>query len=126
MENSNKKSSTQAQQPQQAQQTQQAQAQAQQSQAQPQRLPSETTLRNACKLSITDDKPIMLDYWMDSIDRKAIIGVKEASNEKMLVKSSEEYTSPISNLYRSGSEYIVVTENSIYIISSEIPTRKIT
>jgi hypothetical protein len=117
MENSNKKSSTQA---------PPAQTQTQAQPAQVQRLPSEITLQNVCKLSITHDKPIMLDYWMDSIERKAIIGVKEASNEKMLVKSSEEYTSPISNLYRSGSEFIVVTENSIYLVSNDIPTRKIT
>ena len=122
MENSNKKSSTQAP----PAQTQQAQAQSQPQPQQPQRLPSEITLQNVCKLSITHDKPIMMDYWMDSIERKAIIGVKEASNEKMLVKSSEEYTSPISNLYRSGSEFIVVTENSIYLVSNDIPTRKIT
>ena len=88
------------------------------------RLPSDLTFQNAAKLSIVEDKPIMLDYWTDSLDRKALIGVRESS-EKLLVKSAEEYTSPISKFYRSGSEFIVITENSIYIVSSEIPTRKI-
>jgi hypothetical protein len=88
------------------------------------RLPADLTFQHAAKLSIVEDKPIMLDYWTDSVDRKALIGVKE-SGEKLLVKSSEEYTSPISKFYRSGTEYIVITENSIYIVSSEIPTRKI-
>ena len=67
----------------------------------------------------------MLDYWTASIDKKALIGVKE-SGEKLLVKSEEEYTSPISKFYKSGSEYIIITENSIYVVSSDIPTRKIT
>ena len=89
------------------------------------RLPSDTTLQNASRLAVSEDKPIMMDYWTDSLERKALIGVREASNEKMLVKSAEEYTSPISKLYRSGTEFIVVTENSIYLVSSDIPTRKI-
>lgn len=89
-----------------------------------QRLPSDVTFQNASKLAITEDKPIMLDYWADSLDGKALIGVRE-NNEKMLVKSAEEYTSPIAKLYRSGTEYIVMTENSIYIVSSTIPTRRI-
>ena len=89
------------------------------------RLPSDATLKHASKLSIVEDKPIMLDYWTASIDKKALIGVKE-SGEKLLVKSEEEYTSPISKFYKSGSEYIIITENSIYVVSSDIPTRKIT
>jgi len=41
------------------------------------------------------------------------------------VKSEDEYTSPISKFYKSGTEYIIITENSIYLVSSDIPTRKI-
>ena len=88
------------------------------------RLPTDLTFQHAAKLAIVEDKPIMLDYWSDSLDKKALIGVRETS-EKLLVKSAEEYTSPISKFYKSGTEYIVITENSIYIVSSDIPTRKI-
>jgi hypothetical protein len=88
------------------------------------RLPSDLTFQHASKLAIVEDKPIMLDYWTDSVDKKALIGVRE-SGEKLLVKSAEEYTSPISKFYKSGTEYIVITENSIYVVSSDIPTRKI-
>lgn len=95
-----------------------------QQQPQTQRLPSDQTFQNASKLAITEDKPIMMDYWVDSLDGKALIGVRE-SGEKMLVKSAEEYTSPIAKLYRSGTEYIVMTENSIYLVSSTIPSRRI-
>ena len=88
------------------------------------RLPSDLTMKHAVKLSIVDDKPIMLDYWTASLDKKALVGAKE-SGEKLLVKSEDEYTSKISKFYKSGTEYIIVTENSIYIVSSDIPTRKI-
>ena len=88
------------------------------------RLPSDVTLQHASKLSIVEDKPIMLDYWTDSLDKKALIGVRE-SGEKLLVKSAEEYTSPIAKFYKSSGEYIIITENSIYLVASDIPTRKI-
>lgn len=89
------------------------------------RLPSESSLRNAAKLSIVEDKPILLDYWVDSLDKKALIGVRE-NKEKLLVKNAEEYTSPVFKIYKVESEYIIITENSIYIVSSEIPTKRVT
>jgi len=89
------------------------------------RLPSDVTLKHAAKLAIVEDKPVLLDYWTASLDKKALVGVKEAG-EKLLVKSEDEYTSPIAKFYKSGTEYIIVTENSIYLVSSDIPTRKIT
>ena len=88
------------------------------------RLPSDITLKHAAKLGIVEDKPIMLDYWSASLDKKALVGVKE-TGEKLLVKSEDEYTSPIAKFYKSGTEFIIITENSIYLVSSDIPTRKI-
>ena len=88
------------------------------------RLPSDLTFQHAAKLALVEDKPIMLDYWIDSVDKRSLIGIRE-SGEKLLVKSEEEYTSPISKFYRSGTELIIITENSIYIVSSEIPTKRI-
>lgn len=88
------------------------------------RLPDVKTLQHASKLAIVDDKPIMLDYWNDSLEKTVLIGVKE-NNEKLLVKSEEEYTSPIVKIYLTGSEYIISTENSIYIVDVNIPTKRI-
>jgi hypothetical protein len=88
------------------------------------RLPSDVTLKHAAKISIVDDKPIMMDYWAASLDKKALVGARE-NGEKLLVKSEDEYTSTISKFYKSGTEYIIITENSIYIVSNDIPTRKI-
>jgi hypothetical protein len=88
------------------------------------RLPENNTLQHAAKLAIVEDKPVMLDYWTNSLDKSVLIGVKE-NQEKLLVKSEEEYTSPISKIYKVGKEYIIVTENSIYLVDVEIPTKRI-
>jgi hypothetical protein len=66
----------------------------------------------------------MLDYWLDSIDKKVMIGVKE-NKEKLLVKNEEEYTSPIVKIYKIETVYIICTENSIYLVSTNIETRRI-
>lgn len=88
------------------------------------RMPHNMALQHAWKLAIVEDKEIKSDYWTDSLDKKIIIGVKE-DNEKLLVKSEDEYTSTIAKFYKSNTDYIVVTENSIYLVAGEIQTRKI-
>jgi hypothetical protein len=88
------------------------------------RLPEITTLQHAVKLSIVEDKPVMMDYWTDSLERSVLIGVKD-TQEKLLVKNEEEYTSPISKIYKVGKEYIIMTENSIYLVDVQIPTKRI-
>tara|TARA_B100000686_G_C16246168_1_gene692139 strand:+ start:184 stop:504 length:321 start_codon:yes stop_codon:yes gene_type:complete len=87
-------------------------------------IPTGSTLEHCCKLAIVEDKPIMFDYWTSSCDGSVIIGVREGG-EKLLVKSEDEYTSPIAKIYGSGKEYIIVTENSIYIVTSDIDTKRI-
>ena len=88
------------------------------------RLPSSTTLQHVSKLSIVEDKPIMFDYWTSSLDNSVLIGVRE-NGEKLLVKSEDEYTSPVSKIYKVEEEYIIITENSIYLVSAEIQTKRI-
>lgn len=89
------------------------------------RYPDIKTFYNAVKLSVLDDKPILLDYWTNSIDKTVALGIKTSDNGKILVKSKEEYTSTISNLYKSGNDLIVVTENSIYIVDALIPRKQL-
>lgn len=88
-------------------------------------LPSETTYKHASKIAITEDRPIMMDYWTASCDKTAFIGVRASNKEKLLVKSAEEYTSPIAKILQVQSEYIVLTENSIYIVSKDLPQKRI-
>jgi hypothetical protein len=89
----------------------------------PSPLPSAGVLLRAAQISIDDDRPIMLDYWADSKAKKCCIGVKEGV--KYIVKSDQEYTSTIENMYKIDGCYIVLTENSLYIVSQDIPVRKI-
>ena len=86
--------------------------------------PSAQCLIHCTKLAIVDDKPIMMDYWADSCDKKVLIGVREGG-EKLLVKSEDEYTSPVNKIYKVDREYIIITENSIYLVSAEIDTKRI-
>jgi hypothetical protein len=88
------------------------------------RMPENTTMQNAIKLAISEDKPILLDYWTDSINKTALVGVRE-TKEKLLVKSEDEYTSPIQKIYKVGADFIIMTENSIYLVCASIPTKKI-
>jgi len=89
-------------------------------------LPSAQILVNAAKLSIEQDKPIQLDYYLDTYNKKAFLGEDDKTMSKMLVKSNEEFTSLIKKVYKVADDYIIITENSIYIVSGRIEKRKIT
>ena len=65
-----------------------------------------------------------MDYWVNSLDKTVLIGVNQ-ENEKLLVKNEEEYTSPIAKIFKVGKEYIILTENSIYLVDVGIPTKRI-
>ena len=88
------------------------------------KLPPAALWEHLAKLSIVEDKPIMFDYWTASCDKEVLIGVRE-NEEKLLVKSEEEYTSPINKIYKVEKEYIIITENSIYVVSADIPTKRV-
>ena len=89
------------------------------------KLPSATTLVSAAKLAIQKDMSIQLDYFVDSAEGKAFLGEDAQTSEKMLVKNSEEYTSLIQKIYKAGDDFIIMTENSIYVVSGKIQKRKI-
>lgn len=89
-------------------------------------LPPANALSQAVRLSIVEDKPIMMDYWVDSLNAESgvIIGVRE-NKEKLLVKSEDEYTSNVCKIYKVDNVFICVTENSIYLVSNNIKSKKI-
>lgn len=93
-------------------------------------IPSAVVLLQAAKLALAQDKPILLDYYVDSAMGKAFLGEDAETKERMLVKSAEEFTSLIQKLYKIKTsettfDYIVMTENSIYICSGSMPARRI-
>ena len=88
------------------------------------RLPSADTLNHAAQKAIVEDRPIVMDYWTGSCDKVVVIGLRD-NDEKLLVKSAEEYTSPIVKIFKVGGEYLILTENSLYIVDAGIETRKV-
>lgn len=86
-------------------------------------VPPASVLLRAAQVAIDQDKPIYLDYYKDSVEKKCCVGVQ--GETKYLVKSTEEYTSPIENIFKCETCYIVSTENSLYVVSTDIPVKKI-
>ena len=87
-------------------------------------LPSASVLLRTAQVAIEQDKPIYLDYYRESVGKTCCIGVNDT--EKFLVKSADEYTSPIQQVFKCEDCYIVMTENSLYVVSKDIPIKKIT
>jgi hypothetical protein len=97
-------------------------AQAQQPQAV---LPDPAVLVAAAKLAMAQDKPILLDYYAETANEGAFLGEDDSTNERMLVKSQEEFTSLIQKTYKVKDDYIVMTENSIYLTHKNMKKRRI-
>ena len=88
-------------------------------------LPNDKTLKHAARIAIENDKPILLDYYNDTRVGKAFLGEDSNTKEKMLVRSEDEYTSLIQKIFKVAEDFIVITENSIYIISGETKKKTI-
>ena len=86
-------------------------------------VPSANVLLRAAQVSIDEDKPIYLDYFKDSVDKKCCIGIK--GDIKYLVKSADEYTSVIQTIFKCETCYIVMTENSLYIVDATVPIKRV-
>jgi hypothetical protein len=88
-------------------------------------VPSAQVLVHAAKLALEQDKPIQLDYYKDTATNKAFLGEDQETKEKMLIKSNDEFTSLVQKVYKVQDDYIITTENSIYIASGKIQKRRI-
>lgn len=88
--------------------------------------PNERVLVNAAKLAMDQDKPILLDYYKDTKEGgTAFIGIDKDTKEKILVKNRDEYTSPIIQMFKVKEDCIIVTENSVYIVSGAIKKKEL-
>jgi hypothetical protein len=87
--------------------------------------PSPAVLVQAAKLAMSQDKPILLDYYAETYSGSAFMGEDGETKEKMLVKSADEFTSLIQKTYKVGEDYIIMTENSIYVASAKLQKRRI-
>lgn len=92
----------------------------------PSDLPNEKVLLHAAKIAMEQDKPILLDYYKDTkAGGAAFIGEDKETKEKILVKNPEEYTSPVTKMFKAKDDYIIVTENSVYIVSGAVKKKEI-
>jgi hypothetical protein len=88
-------------------------------------LPAASTLLQAAKLAIEQDRAIMLDYYRQTANATAFLGEDPETKERILVKSKDEFTSLIKKLYKVGEDFIILTENSLYVVSGKIQKRKV-
>lgn len=88
-------------------------------------LPSATLLLQAAKLAMEQDRAILLDYYEQTANGTAFLGEDAETKERILVKSKEEFTSLIKKLYKVGDDFIILTENSLYIVSGKIQKRRV-
>lgn len=88
-------------------------------------MPNEKVLVHAAKIAMEQDKPIMLDYFTETRLGTAFLGEDVERKEKFLVKSADEYTSPIQKFFKANGDYIIVTENSVYIVSGALKKKSI-
>lgn len=85
-------------------------------------LPSTKTLLQATKLSIRLNKPICFYFYTDSL--KGNCSIATDGKEKIIYKNDDEHTSPIVTPYQVDDDFIIITENTIYIISAKTPVEK--
>ncbi len=88
-------------------------------------LPNPTTLLQASKIAIEQDRAIHLDYYRQTASGTAFLGEDKETKERVLVKSKDEFTSLIKKLYKVTDDFIILTENSLYIVSGKIQKRGI-
>jgi len=89
-----------------------------------QKPPSVKAMMKATELAMETEKPICLDYYIASCNKLCKIARNGADGDKFLFKGQEEYTSPLKTMYKIADDstndvddYILETQNSIYIIS---------
>jgi len=88
--------------------------------------PLSNTLQKASSMAISLDKPICLDYYVDSYNKKCKIARDGNDGDKFLYKNPDEYTSPLKGMFKVNGnsndsfDLIFETQNSIYIASGNM------
>ena len=78
------------------------------------------TLNHAVILADRQEKPIMVDYYRDSINHEKAHFAKTETGENILYKNDEEFTSGLKKILKVKDDIICVSENSIYIVHGTI------
>lgn len=86
-------------------------------------LASEDTLNKAFKLSLKFTKPIDTYFYLDSC--RGNVCILNDGEEMVIFKNEDEHTSPVLKIFKSGEQYIIMTENTIYLLSANTPMRNL-
>jgi hypothetical protein len=86
-------------------------------------LASEDTLNKAFKLSLKFTKPIDTYFYLDSC--RGNVCILNDGEEMVIFKNEDEHTSPVLKIFKSGEQFIVMTENTIYLLSANTPMRNL-
>jgi len=86
-------------------------------------LPSPETLVKAMKLSLKLAKP--LDFYFYEESCRDGVCIMHDGEDMVIYKNDDERTSPITKTFKSEEQFIVITENTIYIISATTPIRNL-
>ena len=79
-------------------------------------LPADSTLVKAMKLSIKHNKPIDCYFYLDST--RGNVSLMSDGETTLIYKNDDEHTSPMLKCFTNEHDFIIITENSIYIIHS--------
>ena len=89
-------------------------------------IPNAKVLEHAAKIAMEQDKPLMFDYYLETkAGGPAFLGEDKETTERILVKNAEEFTSPVKKMFKAKDDYIIVTENSVYIVSGAVKKKEI-
>lgn len=85
-------------------------------------LPTENTVMQATKLSMKIGRPICFYFYADSYNGD--VKICTDGNEKIIFKNMDEHTSTISNIYKVDKDLLILTSNTVYVISANTKVAK--
>jgi hypothetical protein len=85
-------------------------------------LPTENTVMQATKLSLKIGRPICYYFYNDSYNGD--VKICTDGKEKIIFKNLDEHTSTISNIYKVDRDLLILTSNTVYVISANTKVAK--
>lgn len=86
-------------------------------------LPTGKTLEKAFKLSLKFTKPLDTYFYLDSC--RGNVCILNDGDEMVIFKNEDEHTSPVLKIFKQDEQFIVMTENTIYLLSANTPMRNL-
>jgi hypothetical protein len=91
----------------------------------PNPIPCNDAIMMAARLAFAGKMAIQTDYYYPTAIGQAFIGEDVETKERALVKSRDEFTSNIKKMGKYGDDIVIMTENSVYVISGKTMKRKV-